>query len=222
MFVKKCPKCDHKVKKGFDFCPFCGNDLRSNYDKEDYGLIGKNDVIDNIDPMKSFQGSFMEKILNNAMKELPSMIKMIEKQMNEQMNQEQNNNINPPKMPNNLNIQFFVNGKRVLPQAQEIKAVPAQLKVNSKFSKEKREKISILPREVPTSKVRRMSGKVIYELAVPGVDNIEDVLVNQLENSIEIKAISDEKVYSKTLNVKLPILGYNLKEGNLVLELQAQ
>ena len=66
------------------------------------------------------------------------------------------------------------------------------------------------------------SGKIVYEISVPGVHDIENVLINQLENSIEIKAISDKKVYSKTLNINLPIIGYNLNQGNLVLELAAK
>ena len=55
-----------------------------------------------------------------------------------------------------------------------------------------------------------------------GVVDVEDVLINQLENSIEIKALSKDKVYSKTLNINLPILSYELEKGNLILELQAK
>jgi hypothetical protein len=220
MFSKKCPRCRNKVKKNYDFCPFCSFDLRAKYDKEDFGMIGKNDFIDNLNPVKNSGGSFMEKMLNNAMKELPAMMRMIEKQMNEQNVPREN--FNSQKMPNNLNIHFFVNGKKILPVNQEIKPSHIPIKIKNKLSEDKKEKIAKLPREEPISRVRRMSGKVIYELAIPGVENIEDVLINRLENSIEIKAISEDKVYSKILNVKLPIIGYKLNEGNLVLELQAQ
>ena len=51
---------------------------------------------------------------------------------------------------------------------------------------------------------------------------IDDVFINQLENSIEIKALSKDKVYSKILNVNLPILRYRLSNGNLILELQGK
>ena len=40
-----------------------------------------------------------------------------------------------------------------------------------------------------------MGNKVIYNLEVPGVNDIDDIFINKLESSIEIKAISDDKVY---------------------------
>jgi HSP20 family molecular chaperone IbpA len=80
--------------------------------------------------------------------------------------------------------------------------------------------LSKLPKEEPASRIRRLSGRILYELSVPGVNDMNNILINQLENSIEIKAIADNKVYSKTLNINLPILGYRLSQGNLTIELQ--
>ena len=79
-----------------------------------------------------------------------------------------------------------------------------------------------MPKEEPKSKIRRLSDRVIYELIVPGVDSIEDVLVIQLENSLEIKALSKDKIYSKNLNINLPILRYQLVNGSLIIEMQAR
>ena len=84
------------------------------------------------------------------------------------------------------------------------------------------ERFSKLKKFVPNSKVRRIGNKVIYELEVPGVKDIEDILINRLENSIEIKALAKDISYSKILNVNLPIIRYGLDNGNLVLELQGK
>ena len=223
MFKKKCSKCDQTMGRNYDFCPYCGNNLRSENYKEDYGILGKNDLIDS-NPFESFESTFMDKMLENAMKMAE---KMIEKQIN--FSQEkprlppppQPANINTAK-PSNLEIQFFVNGKRVFPQNEESKIEePIRTIKTNKLSKEKAERFSKLPKKEPSSKVRRFSGKIIYELEMPGVKKIEDVLINQLEDSIEIKALGQDKVYSKTLNINLPILGYKLAEGNLILELKA-
>ena len=185
MFDKKCIKCTSKVKKDFDFCPFCGNNLNSKNDRDDYGMLGKNDQVKEFNPLE-MNNTFFDSLIKNAMKELPSMMKTLEKQMNEQ-----NNNKEAPRLPNNLNVQFFVNGKKVTPVKEERKITP--VKFENKISKENQEKLASLPRETPTSSVRRISGKVIYEIPVPGVTNLEDILINRLENSIEIKAISNNK-----------------------------
>ena len=50
---------------------------------------------------------------------------------------------------------------------------------------------------------------------------MKDVIINKLENSIEIKAFTKEKVYVKLLPVNLPVLNYKLKDGKLILELGA-
>jgi len=212
MFNKKCSKCKNKIKKDYDFCPFCGNNLRSKYDQEDFGFLGKNDLItDNL----SMGNSFMDKIFNNAMK-------MLERQMKNLANELPNQKFQKTKIPNNLNVQFFVNGKRVFPEKQEVKMPIIKNKPNNIISKEKLNEISRLPKKEPLSKIRRLSGKIIYELSVPGVKNIEDVIINQLENSIEIKALSKNTVYAKTINLKLPLLKYRLINELLIIELQAR
>src|SRR3989344_9630993 len=216
MFKKKCPKCERKIERKFEFCPFCGKNLKGGYDKEDYGFIGKNDIIES-DNLLGIGGSFMDKLFNSA-------FKMMEKQMKEM--QKEFNNPQPktnPHFPGNLDIQFFVNGKRITPQKIPQKNIQEQirsnqpLKISNKISKEKAERFSQLPKIEPKSKIRRLSGRIIYELSVPGVEDINDVLINQLENSIEIKALSKDKVYSKILNINLPIINYELEQENLIL-----
>lgn len=231
MFSKKCPKCKNKINKDYDFCPYCGNDLKKEYDKEDYGFLGKTDFIEK-EMFPEINDSFGDKILNNAFKMAE---KILEKQMKAFSQEMMENQSKPriqkdfPNMPRNVDFQFFVNGKRVFPQIPEIQDSQQEafgnenlkpIKIKNKISDEKAEKFSKLPKKEPKSRIRRLSGKVIFELEVPGVKNIDDVLINQLENSIEIKALGKDKVYSKTLNMNLPILRYKLDNNNLILELQ--
>lgn len=218
MFKKKCSKCNSKVGKDYDFCPYCGHSFRTNNLKEEYGFLGKNDNLDTLS-FEEMDNTFMDRILENAMKIAE---KMIEKQMR---NLPQERPAPPQKitMPKqgNLEIQFFVNGKRVSPQNTEEnpELIPPS---TNKITKEKAEKFSKYPKKEPISKVRRFSGKVIYEMQMPEVKKIDDIFINQLEDSIEIKALGKDKVYSKTLNINLPILGYKLEQGNLILELAAR
>jgi len=212
MFSKKCPKCENKIKKDFKFCPFCSKNLKSEYDQEDYGFLGKDDVDDT-----GFADTFVEKMIN-------SVIKLFEKQMKNLHNEMNDAGHNPGHNPNNpsvpgLNVQFSVNGKKVLPEKKRTKQF---VRANNYLSREKMKKLVDLPKKEPKSRIKRLSGKIIYEIFIPGVKNIDDILINQLENSIEIKAISNDKVYSKNLNVNLPILRYHLINDNLIIEMQAK
>jgi len=80
-------------------------------------------------------------------------------------------------------------------------------------------KTGTLPKQEPTTNVRRLSDRVIYEVYIPGVNSINNVSINQLENSIEIKAISKDKAYIKLIPLNLPIIDYNFEKGKLILEL---
>lgn len=202
MFGEKCQKCGNKIKNNFNFCPYCKNDLRSKYDQEDYGLLGKDDVVN--DFSDGFADNFMEKMFNSAMK-------LLEKQMRSLHNEPRHNQNFP-----GLNVQFFVNGEKVFPEKQK-----QHVKLNT-ISREKLKKFSELPKEEPKSRIKRLSGKIIYELLVPGVNSVEDVLINRLENSIEIKALSKDRVYLKNLKVNLPILRYSLINDSLIIEMQGR
>ena len=52
--------------------------------------------------------------------------------------------------------------------------------------------------------------------------DIDENKINKLNNSIEVKAFSDNNVYFKLIPVSLPIERYYLKEGKLVIELKPQ
>ncbi len=221
MFDKKCPRCYNKIKKNYEFCPFCGDNFKSVNDREDYGIIGKNDMIDE-QVFPNLGGSMFEKILNQTMR-------MLEKQMRTMVQNINQSNQHAKKIPinemnPNLSVQFFVNGKKVFPQVEEIieETNPQTQRVKvSKMPEKKLEMFAKLKKVEPNSKMRRMGQKIIYELEVPGVNDLNDILINRLESSIEVRALAKDKSYSKIINVNLPIIRYGLNNGNLILELQA-
>ena len=205
MFEKKCPKCDNKIKKNFIYCPFCSVDLKSMYEQEDYGFLGKSDLIgENF----NLTDEFIDKMFNSAMKLFEKQIKNFHNELNNGYN----------KAPG-LNIQFFVNGEKIIPDKRNQISVKQS---NIELSKDKLKKFAELPKKEPISRLKRLSGRIIYELHVPGVKTINDVLINKLENSIEIKALAKDNVYSKNLKVNLPILKYSLVNDNLIIEMQAK
>lgn len=223
MFKKnKCHNCKSKVSDKYDFCPHCGNPIKGR--KEDFGMLGKNDTQEQApfaDPFFGgmLGGNMLNKMLNNTMK-------MLEKELQKEMSNSQNSS------GGKTNFELYINGKKVDPS--KIKVTQIQEKTTQKekgkpekkeqlvtlFNKEQSKKFAELPRTEPqTSSVRRFSNKVIYEIELPEVKSVEDVAITKLENSIEIKAIGKTKSYFKIINVGLPVVGYELDEGKLVLEL---
>ena len=212
---KKCSKCKSKINKDFDFCPYCGNRFDSN---EDWGMLGKNDFTQqNQDPFQNiFGGGMLNKMLGSAMK-------MLEKEMQKEMNKPQEQS-----RPNS-NFELYINGKKINPKNIQVTRQPMnqskrQIQKHptmpqTEFSEANLKKLAKLPRKEPTTDIKRLADKIIYEIKVPGVKSVNDVSIVQLENSIEVKAISKTKVYSKLIPVSLPIINYKLEKNILVLEL---
>ena len=213
MFSKRCSRCEAKIKNDSNYCSSCGLNLKGNHDQEDYGMLGRND--NTFEEQMSFSDNFMEKMFNSAMKVLEKQMKNLNNDVHNHRNPRSHKKHNP-----SLNVQFFVNGERIMNENPHNHQQP--VKITNKVSKDKLKKFSNLPKLEPKSKIKRISDKVIYELDVPGVNNIEDVIINQLESSIEIKALSKDKVYSKNLNINLPILRYHLTGNNLIIEMQGR
>ncbi len=106
-----------------------------------------------------------------------------------------------------------------LGRGQKIKEIKIK---QPKISEYKARKLAKLPKQEAETKVRRLGDKVIYEINLPGVKKLNDIIINQLENSIEIKAFSKDKAYFKLLPLNLPILDYKLEKEKLILELKAK
>ena len=99
---KKCSRCDKTIKKDFEFCPYCGTNFKNPLqEREDYGLLGKNDNVSELGKM--FNGIMQPGILD---KMVSSLMKNLEKEINMQEN--------PSPIPKtNTNFELFINGKKI-------------------------------------------------------------------------------------------------------------
>ncbi|MEM3405420.1 MAG: hypothetical protein QW117_00375 [Candidatus Pacearchaeota archaeon] len=216
MFKKKCRFCGKIIRKGFNYCPFCGNKTEENIN-EDYGFLGKNDSIE----FPNFGISFLDKMFNSLIKEFERQFIEIDKEIAKEKNKKKDieNGISisistePGKSPK-IEVSDLSGKKRI--KEKNINVTPRKIQ---EITEEEIKKIAKLPRQEAETKVRRLSNRIIYEINLPGVKNIKNVFINKLENSIEIKAFSKEKVYFKLIPVNLPIINYTLKEEKLILEL---
>jgi len=225
---KKCAHCDRKIEKDFEFCPYCAQPLKN---KKDYGLLGNDDYSD---PLMNMMPGNMNNLLGSSFidKMMSSAIKMIEKEIK---NEQLESKIKKLNFSQNIPTIFelFINGKKInlpgniagiqvekMPKSSENKST--QKNKIPIVSEETLQKSAKLPRKEAKTHLTRTSDKVIYELDAPGLISLNQVLVNKLENSIEVKAYTEKVVYFKTLPIKLPLMQYSLKEDKLILEFKAQ
>lgn len=233
MFNKiKCDKCNQKVSKKDSFCPNCGNYLspykKPKEKKGDYGMLGNQDEFTNEfnNMTNSMFGGFGGKIFN---KMLNQTMKMLEKEIQKNMQEVSKQNSDESLPQNKTHFELFINGKRINPNQIKVTQKPVQFteknlpkkpeNSNKFFATENIKKFSELPKKEPKTELRRLQDKIIYEISVPGVQSLEDISIVKLENSIEIKAVSKDKAYSKIIPVNLDISGYGLSKGKIILEL---
>lgn len=249
MFWKKtCNKCGKKVEKGFSYCPHCGSPLEDREkEQRDYGFLGKGDDIDIFrnslnNEIKLPLGFNM--VFKKLVREMDKQFRELDREIGKEKIRKMP--IEKTKMPFmrqggiSINISsgegapvIKVKSFGDIPEFREMAAQikpgykpsyeeeekDRKTKIKQPISEEKAKELAKLPRQEAESKVRRLSGKVIYEIELPGVKNIKDVIVNQLENSIEVKAFAKDKAYFKFLPVSLPLLNYKLEDNKLILEL---
>jgi hypothetical protein len=231
---KTCKRCKRKIEKGFSYCPHCGYSLDREKEERDYGFIGKRDS-NYSDPFRNEirMPLGFNTIFKKLMKEMDKQFKELDKEIGKE--NVKRTDAKPLIRKGGISINISSGAGKPVIRVKSFRNMPQfkgvgdqtisqdkptkKKKEKPKISEEKAKKFAKLPRQEAESKVRRLSGKVIYEIDLPGVKNKKDVIVNQLENSIEIKAFSKDKAYFKFLPVNLPLKDYKLSKGKLTLEL---
>ena len=180
MFKKRCERCDKKIDRKFDYCPYCGLDMT----KDKYGMLGKSDDLAEMNNILKprgipnlfggLGGNIMEKMLNNAFRTLAKEMNNINEEEFKQETKQKN-------FPIASNFQLFINGRRVnLPEfqnnMQENQQQTNQIKKTKhklpEISPEVLEKSKKLPRKEAKTKLTRLKEKIVYELETPGLDAV--------------------------------------------------
>jgi len=241
MFWKKnCKRCGKKIEKNFDYCPYCGNNFKGEHNEDngrEYGFLGKTDILDN-----NFKLPFgFNFLFKNLIKEMDKQFRELDREIGKETVQKNEKRESKQKI-SRLRIPFSQAGGisinissgagepivkvRSFGNVPEFQGLERQVRKEKEetikrpeYDEEKAKKLAKLPRQEAESKVRRFSGKVVYEIDLPGVKKQEDVVINELENSIEIKAFTKDKAYFKFLPVALPLIKYKLAKEKLILEL---
>jgi len=214
MFKKKnCPNCNSKISKDFEFCPSCGRKLKQN-SGEDFGLLGKNDFFEKpfeeSNYFEDMTGSILSKMFKGTMK-------MLAKEMENDFKNSQTPNVKS-------NFRLIVNGKEIplnkmqgkIPTKKN-KPVHPEIFLPT-FTLEQQKKFSELKTKSPETSMRRLSDRLIYEVKLPDVDSMKNISIAKLPNTVEVKAISEENSYFKSIQIQFPVIEIYFNDEVLTLE----
>ncbi len=204
MFKKNyCNKCEGKLKDSYNYCPYCGLDLRNpEKDMRDFGVIGKNNLEGT--PLVGGGGTgfgITDKMISSVMN---SLIKNLGKQFDNMDSQ------NVKSSPKGIQIRFGAPPKSAQQKKKEI--------IEKEITSEQIKRMSKLPRSEAKTNVRRFSDKVVYDLKASGIEDVKDIFVSKLESGYEIKAIGKTKVYVNSIPVNLPLKKYSLSKSGMSVE----
>ena len=240
MFNKKCPRCKNKTSRSYEYCPYCSYPLKR-VREEDKGLIDK-DLEDEFG-LSGLGGGFggfpFGNIMNGLAKELEKQFRELDRGLYKDIDSDEHTNMSvedPGIIREGISISISsgddgepkINIRKLTPGGimKPVRTEKAEKKVYKKFPKVKMdkkdfEKLAKLPQTEPSTTVRRLANKIVYEIDIPGVKE-KDIILHQLHNSIEIKAFTKDKLFLKLIPVSLPLMDYRVEKGKLVLELKPE
>lgn len=201
MFREKCSQCGKPSKKEYDFCPYCGFNLAEVREEREYGLLGRDDI-------EAVERKFEQSFRISGGININDIFSTVNSLMNELTR-----NLNGNGWPKGINVNVSYRKP-----TNSIKRGFGKSSGFSGFSEEKIKRYSKLPKAEPKTDVRRLSRKMLYELDMPDVGNINDIMISKLENSIEIRAVGKKFAYFKLIPLKLELLNYDFENGKLILE----
>lgn len=228
MFGKKCKRCEKKLGKDFSYCPYCGFDNKSFF-QEEKGMIEEDFEMPQFGLFGSSFGGMFDSIAKNLFSQMEKQFREIDSQLGEERKVEnKEKKMNRIPIANGISISISTGtGKQPMIKVRNLgegnwreeNIEKAQVIKQPEITEDEVRKFAQLPRKEAETKIRRLSNKVLYEVDVPGVENIKKVFVTKLENSIEIKAFSKDTAFFKLIPISLPLEKYSLKNGKLILEL---
>lgn len=227
MFKSKCSQCKRKVNKKYEFCPFCGFDLKGGEDdNSEYGFLGKEDL-DELGIKMPFGFNMLFKpLMKELSKQMGELDKELKKEAVKSSGEFSKPNFNPMTNMKSFSIHIGMPGQKPIrinsgnmPVNSVRKAPVKKILKLPKISEKFLEKAKSLSRIEPETNVRRLADRIIYEIKIPGVKSVESVNISILETGIEIKAIGKNTLFVKDIEMSMPLIGYSFEKEKLILEL---
>lgn len=208
MFGKseKCPKCGARVGRDWNYCSNCGYPLRERYDE----IFNLEDFARKIE--KEFED--FDRLFKMNFK-IPR-IKM------------------PPSESSFSGISITIDSRTgmrpriVVRTYGDMKKYEPEIKRKLGIDKSegveeiKEEKEYEVPKvtEEPEAKVNNLGDKFVIEIKLPDVEKEEDIKIQPLEQSLEIRAKAKDKLYFKLLPITGRIVRKRFDNGKLFIEIE--
>jgi HSP20 family molecular chaperone IbpA len=204
-----CPRCGSKIEKDWDYCPRCGTPFRQ---RDVFSLFDMGKIFERLGKVqeemkKSIEKDFEVFDLTPAFKKAKSSGFTI---------RITSSGDSTPK----VYVKTFgdVDEKAV---RREVGEMAEQTGMKLKQSHKPAEKELPIPKytEEPKTSVRRADSGVVVEIEMPGVRSEEDIRINELESSVEVRAIAGDKAYFKILTKpeQFTITEKEFRNGKLVI-----
>jgi hypothetical protein len=207
MLKRKCPSCAKKIERKFNFCPYCGESFKVRRDRDDFGMLGRNDSGDDVRVEQKLPFG-MEKIMG-------SLVKQLERSMGNM------NFDNMEGMPKGFKINIVRGNPRQVKIKKRMNEMEKKKIEMPSISAEEAERRMSLKKVEAGSKIRRLADRIIYEIDAPGVQEKDDVVVTELATGFEIRAYSGDRCYVKFIPLKVELIGYSVKSEKVFVELKS-
>jgi hypothetical protein len=218
----QCSNCGSKVEKGWRHCPNCGIRIGGGYSREDMF----SQVFREMEELTKSMGIRVEKDMEVI--DLSQMLNEMVKSMggaSENGNRKgfsiriHQKNDDAPK----ISFRKFGGGNEPAAAGRPEKRIVPRLR-KPISGKQPNHRLGIkLPGETsePETEIRRSGNKVLVAIKLPGVKAAGDIDINELESSVEIKALAGGKGYFKIIRKPefSKIVGRKFEAGTLRLEI---
>jgi len=201
MFRKnRCPKCGRKLNADWNFCPYCGYEVKPKIISPLEGIFE--------DVEKEFEK--LDKMFGIGFK-IPKI--PLEKGGGVSITIHSGTGMKPK-----IEVKTSGEYKKIEPELKRKLGIkPAIEEVEEKPARRKMPKIT----EEPETKVKIVGNKRIISLILPGVKDSKDIEIKRLEQSVEIKAFAKDRAYFKLIPVPSDVsIRSEFKDGILTLEIE--
>ena len=218
----KCGNCGHGIEKGWKYCPKCGASPRRLFNFSDiFSRMRKemDEMAKGID--ESFERDIEAFDISPYFKKQPKSsgftIKIVSGTgMKPKVDVRTFGNIDREKIKKQLeeNLGYKTEPGKA-PYPKPIPASPVK-EVKQHESRLPEPKIT----EEPAAEVRKLDSRVVVDMEIPGVKGMEDIEIQEMESSVEVKAMAGDKAYFKILTKppEFSIVEKKFHEGKLHLE----
>ncbi len=208
MFKKRCPKCKRFVEKGWNYCPYCGFDLKERY----FFTPSFFDIFDEIE--REFERiDKMRELFTKRIFEFPELEESEEFEFKPRFGGISITIRSGTGMKPKIEVKTFGDYKKLEPEIKR--------KFGVKEVEIEREREMPEITEEPEAEIRRIGDKFLIEVKLPDIKDERDIDIKKLEQSVEIRAFGKDKAYFKLIPIQkgLRILKKEFKDGILKIEL---